>query len=606
MTDKNSGKKINEAKVLLVGQGGVGKTSIVNRLKSSKFDAAEPITKGINIEELKVNIDKEEYKLKVWDFGGQAIMHSTHQFFLTQRSVYILVIDARLGERENFLEYWLKLIESFGGDSPILLVINKIDQHILVINKKGIKNKYRNIVSIIETSCKTGEGIEKLKSDINKAVVSLPHIHNYLPESWLRVREKIESYNKSYLSYNKYQQICQSEGVEDQNILIEYFHDMGVIFHYKDDPRLEDTFILNPNWITAGVYKIVNSSELSINNGILTLDLLQSILDSPDYPKDKQLFIIELMRKFELCFELEDSKGNKFLIPELLTKQEPEFDEVDGSICLEYHYNILPQSIISRFIVRMHPFIFQNTYWRNGVILKFKENIAVVKSDTEDNKLVLKVSGNEDTRREFFSQLMFQMESIHKTIPSLKVNVKIPIPNHPETLVDFDHLMRLADMGETTYIPEGHKERIDIWEVLGGFRQDFLKKVKGTTRFRYMDKFTIIATILGILISILLSIYEIIPKLSLFLKSLFSYVDNPFASFAVASTNSTGNIPIVAPLEIKTVINIGIMICIIIAFIWTLAVSLQGETSARVKRASDLNKMLLGFLLGSARSFMGL
>jgi internalin A len=63
---------------------------------------------------------EREIKVNFWDFGGQEIMHATHQFFLSKRSLYILVLDGRKDEKP---EYWLKLIENFGGDSPVLVVI---------------------------------------------------------------------------------------------------------------------------------------------------------------------------------------------------------------------------------------------------------------------------------------------------------------------------------------------------------------------------------------------------------------------------------------------------------------------------------------------------
>ena len=54
-------------------------------------------------------------------------MHATHQFFLTRRSLYLLVIDAQAGEKESNIHYWLKIIQSYGGDSPVLVVVNKCD-----------------------------------------------------------------------------------------------------------------------------------------------------------------------------------------------------------------------------------------------------------------------------------------------------------------------------------------------------------------------------------------------------------------------------------------------------------------------------------------------
>lgn len=607
-TDSIATRELKEAKLLLVGQGGVGKTSIIKRLTESHYSTTESITRGISIKPWSFNVNEKSYRLNVWDFGGQEIMHATHQFFLTERSLYILVIDARLGERENGLEYWLKIIESFGGDSPVIIVVNKIDQHQLELDKRGLKSKYKNIVEIIETSCVNKQGIDKLEKIIKETIGKLPHVGSAIPQTWLNIRSKIENTNVNFIRFIEFQSLCNNEGVnnpEEQKALLTFLHDLGVVFHYKDEPRLENTNILNPNWVTSGVYAILNSRPIIKNKGILHIDQLHHILDQSEYPKETHLFIIDIMRKFELCFELEGS-NEQYLIPELLPKEEPSLKNLDGAISLEYHYNILPRSIISRFIVRMHPFIHDNLYWRNGVYLKYGDNIALIKADVEDRKIFLSVTGSDETRRDFFSKLLFQIESIHKTIPRLVVKTKIPIPNHPNILVDYDHLMRLADMGETTFIPEGLKERVDIWKLLGGFRKDFYKRVKGIDRLRYLDKLSLIATILGFLIALATIIFQIFPQLISIFKSSFNTVSISLVSLALASPPAPQPTQSAAPIEAKAAINIGIMVCIIIAFIWTLAISLHGESNSKVQRASDINKMLLGFLIGSAKSFMGL
>ncbi|MBA3240620.1 MAG: leucine-rich repeat domain-containing protein, partial [Acidobacteria bacterium] len=105
-------RPLNEAKLILVGRGGVGKTSIVNRLVHRMFKD-EKKTEGIIITgwPLTVGSDNEDVRLNVWDFGGQEIMHATHQFFLTERSLYLLVLSGREDLAEADAEYWLKLIQ---------------------------------------------------------------------------------------------------------------------------------------------------------------------------------------------------------------------------------------------------------------------------------------------------------------------------------------------------------------------------------------------------------------------------------------------------------------------------------------------------------------
>ena len=164
--------------MLLVGQGSVGKTSLVKRLLWDEFNLHEEKTEGIEIEEWQVAVDDQKIRLNVWDFGGQEIMHATHQFFLTKRSLYLLVLDARLGDEENRIEYWLKIIKSFGADSPVIIVGNKIDEQPLDVDKRGLMAKYRNIRDIVGVSCKEGKGIDELKDVIAGEVGSLDHIHD--------------------------------------------------------------------------------------------------------------------------------------------------------------------------------------------------------------------------------------------------------------------------------------------------------------------------------------------------------------------------------------------------------------------------------------------
>lgn len=92
---------LNEVKVLLVGDGGAGKTSLVKRILGEGFDGNEHQTQGINIKGWKFKDRDREMKVNFWDFGGQEIMHATHQFFLSKRSLYILVLDGERTKKPN-------------------------------------------------------------------------------------------------------------------------------------------------------------------------------------------------------------------------------------------------------------------------------------------------------------------------------------------------------------------------------------------------------------------------------------------------------------------------------------------------------------------------
>jgi len=489
-------RPLNEAKMLLVGQGSVGKTSLVTRLIENKFDPGQKKTKGIKISDWKVG----DVKLNIWDFGGQEIMHATHQFFLTKRSLYLLVLNAREDDYNNRIEYWLKLIESFGGDSPVIVVINKCDDNELPdFAQQVLRSKYKNIKNFVFTSCEDGRGREELIKTISKSVSKLDHVRDELPLSWFNVKNKLETLRKDkkdYISYEIYETICKNEGITDQKspeTLIGFMHDLGVALNFRDDRELMGTNVLNPEWVTNGVYKILNYHLLFKANGVLEREMLSDILQPPGYPEDKHLFIMEMMRKFELCFDFEGFANERFLIPDMLPKDETytgEWDDED-CLCFRYNYNVLPGSIMSRFIVRSHKSIHKNTYWRNGVVLEKDGNKALVKADIEEKTISIHINGSQNTRHELLAVIRSRLKEIHGTISKLEADEKVPIPGKKDVIVDYKHLLKLERMGEINYIPEGYEGKVNVKDLLNGVESEADRRRRDERDFERRGRKTI-------------------------------------------------------------------------------------------------------------------
>jgi internalin A len=99
-------RPLNEAKLVVLGRGSVGKTSLVNRLLYDRLDEQSQMTEGIIVSQWPLSLTEgEQVRLNVWDFGGQEIMHATHQFFLTERSLYLIVLTGREGGEEADADY---------------------------------------------------------------------------------------------------------------------------------------------------------------------------------------------------------------------------------------------------------------------------------------------------------------------------------------------------------------------------------------------------------------------------------------------------------------------------------------------------------------------
>ena len=473
-------RPLNELKVLLVGEGDVGKTSLLKRLLHNTFNSGEPKTPGINIEKWQLP-QKPDIRLNIWDFGGQKVMQTTHQFFLTKRSLYLLVLDNRKNEQQNRLEYWLKLIETYGGNSPVIIVGNCADEHPPQVKIRTLQKKYPQITKLIATSCKTGAGIEELVQEIASQIDAIPHIKDLLPNSWFHIKTQLEAMQKSYdfISYEKYQEMCQKAKIKeasDQKSLVHFLHDLGIVLNYQDDPRLNETNVLNPEWVTSGVYDILNNHDLMVQKkGILSLPDLQDILKKNQrYPENKRRFLMDLMGKFELCFPLDGYSPDRYLITDLLPIDEPDVDIYENApLHFQYRYDILPGSIISRFIVRNHQMIYKTMRWRSGVVLTMDLNRALVRADEEDNYISIKAQGSRASA--LLAIIKTDFDKIHDTIPNLAVQERLVIrelqgekPTGVEVPVDYLHLIELDRQGSVEAILPGLRGKYNIRDILEG------------------------------------------------------------------------------------------------------------------------------------------
>ncbi len=464
-------RALHEVKLILIGQGAVGKTSLVERLVHGRFDPWQKMTAGIAVQRWSLDVDEVPIQINVWDFGGQEIMHATHQFFLTERCIYLVVLNAREDERQNRLDYWLKLIESYGAGSPAVVVGNKKDQKPLDMNRRGVLAKYDFVKEILETSCETGDGIVELRTVVAREIGALPHIHDRLPGSWFKVKEQVEQLNRPYLTAEEYRTACRTSGVTDrghQETLARLLNQLGVLLNFRDDPRLVGTHFLKPRWVTSGVYAILNAPALLEARGVLDWNMMGQVLDDERYPPDRKRELIGMMEKFELCFPFEEGNGSRWLVADLLPKESQAGDGWEQSLAFEFHYPVLPNSVISRFIVRTHHLAKDRQWWRTGVVLAKDGNEALVQADLDDARIRVWIRGSVSGRRALLAVVRERLGVINASIKGLEVEELVSVPQRPKVLVPYAHLLKLDSRGETNYWPPGLDDQIQISLLLDG------------------------------------------------------------------------------------------------------------------------------------------
>ncbi|WLE98808.1 MAG: COR domain-containing protein [Candidatus Electrothrix communis] len=464
---------LDEVRVLLLGEGGSGKTSLTRCLFEETFDKDEPPTNGISITEQLVQGEKKQVKINIWDFGGQEIMDTAHQLFLSTRSLYVLVLN---GGRDERLEYWLRHIESFGGGSPVLIALNKQDVNPgFTVNQRFLLKKYPQIFGFFQTSCASGHGIAEFKAAFIQGLTSEHFTGTRWSKNWFAVKKALEDLPEPCITYKQFAQICIETGITEevsQDLLLDFLNDLGSIVHSRKF-KSKDGQVLDPKWVTASIYKIINAENVVVRNGILSLSSMKLILNRQDCCHSTTQYhdLIELMRTDELCFPLDE---DHVLIPQLLDLVEPEFDfDYEESLRFVFDYDdFLPQSIMSRFIVKRHRDLKDGLCWRTGIVLENKafQATAVVRADNAANRIDIFVMGAQ--RKVYLALIRLSFQEINETFEKLRVTERVSMPDNPACSAAYSTLITYIEKGIERYIPEGSDKVYRISELLKSIQPD--------------------------------------------------------------------------------------------------------------------------------------
>lgn len=478
----------NESKMVIVGQGHVGKTCILNRLIKNTY-SENPSTEGIDISTWYFTMKGQEYKLNVWDFGGQEIYHSTHQFFLTERSLYLLVWDALAEEEYGRIDYWLKTIQSFAGNSPIIIVVNKCDKgigRIRRIDEDDYRVRFPQIKKVFYVSCKDNIKIGALRDYIKGQAIRLPLMRTTWIPSWMAIRQELEqlSTQKNFIPYQEYVALCALKNVgEDEALsLVKYLHDLGIVLYYHDDPLLKNLVILSSEWGTDAVYKILDEQErlLKGRNGILyTQDLSKIWKNRTRYPPNLHPYLLKLMEKFQLAFSL-DTTDSSYLVAELLDNKAIDLKwrfEFGETLRFRYEYDFLPAGVITRFIVAINTCLETidgvKQCWRKGAYLRHRTAYALIRlhDSITERYIQIDVSGKQPRdRQELLTKIRLIFDEMNSQFSQIKITKRIPCicAKNCDFLFDYETLLKAEHMGKDTIECHTSLKSVSIKKLLDG------------------------------------------------------------------------------------------------------------------------------------------
>jgi len=435
---------------------------------------------------------KKEIRVNLWDFGGQEIYHSTHQFFLTKRSIYIFVWEPRKDTFEEDFDYWLNIVNLLGDGSPVLIVMNKSDLRFISIDEKRYKETFPNIVGFYQVSCLTKDGFNTFLSHLNDTVRVLDHIGEELPTSWIQIREILGEIDKDYISISDFRNLCEeiiyNMSRTHLELISDYLHDIGEIIHFKNLPLLRNIIIINPQWATKAVYSLIDTIAIQKNYGVFSYYDLETYLDLEKYPVETHIQLLELMDRFEICFKTVGS-SDKYVIPELLKNEVPNQKAVDDVLSNEnifqfrYKFNFLPDGILGRLICKLFYLLNSDNYWKNGAIFNYNSSSALVISDKISKTINITIAGSDNRDlygliKNELSQIfqLFKMQDSKEYNEEFACNCSLCINEQNPNYFPNPVLKKFIDIGRSTIDCFKSALTVDINDLLFKYRSTNARK----------------------------------------------------------------------------------------------------------------------------------
>jgi len=435
-----------ESKLLVVGEGAVGKTWLYEALNGRVEGGnryGDGATVGIEIGLLDLrhpNDPAVTMRLNCWDFAGQDINHATHQFFFSQRTLFVLCWNARAGWEAGKLRKWLTNIRDRAPGASVILVATHSDQPHSDYPEKELRAEFDQIVSTFKVSSKTGDGIEDLKMEIALRAQALPMMGLRWPKKWRAAEEAVKALHTAgpYTSLLQVLAAISSCGLqkEDADVLLRWLHELGEILHYADVPELADLVVLDPQWVTRRVGEVLANIDVQNSKGILTQTALEKIWPALD--GHVRHYLLGIMEKFDLAYRIPDDQAHRCLVVERLPQNPPEYEARwataagQPEVRLRYHLRAMHPGIPTWFIARCHRFTL-GLHWLRGVL--FGDNrheprhLALVTTNEPERTVDFAVRGPQPWT--FLPLLTDGFEdTILKRYPGLEFERIAPCPGH--------------------------------------------------------------------------------------------------------------------------------------------------------------------------------
>ncbi len=349
---------VTEIKLMVLGNGRVGKTQLCRWLRDKPYDDAIPSTHGVLVTSAPLP-GGAETRLNIWDFGGQDLYHGTHALFMRTSALFLLAWTPELENADKFvvdgirlrnhpLAYWVDYVRhQAGAGSPVVVVQTRCDRPEddapCPVPEADLFHAFK-FRKVLHFSAKRLRGTESLAESLRDAVAWLQEHGNpaIIGAGRYRVQQRLQQMldadadaalppdrrQHRKLTQAEFGQLCdEAGGISSREHLLSYLHNAGAVFYRQG--LFGDDIILDQGWALDAIYAVFHREksykQILWQEGRFTRSFLEGWVWQ-DHGADEQKLFLSMMQSCGICFAHRrlgspDDDEIEYIAPDLLPER---------------------------------------------------------------------------------------------------------------------------------------------------------------------------------------------------------------------------------------------------------------------------------------------
>jgi small GTP-binding protein len=364
--------RYTQAKVVLLGESGVGKTGLAIRLSEDRWEITGS-THGMNIWPLSLpgvetaNIEREVW---LWDFAGQPDYRLIHQLYMDETALALMVIDPIRDNPFDNLGHWEKALEAAVKHEPAkILVAGRCDRGGITVSKEkfDLYCKKHGYSAFVYTSAKTGEGCDKLRETIAQSIpwerlpwTASSRLFKSIKNAVIHFKEEGTALGRISELRQRLQLELKDEIIQEKDLRAV----VGLLAGQGITQKLDfgDFVLLQPEQITTYASIIIRGVRENIDEigAISQRAVLEADIDLKDMERlgeaDEKILlraIVQTLLDRSLCLREDTPQGTQLVFPSYFNKYRPEMPEYPN-VFVTYGFSGNPEQIYTTLVVRLY------------------------------------------------------------------------------------------------------------------------------------------------------------------------------------------------------------------------------------------------------------